>query len=54
MQAEAYALIGDENGLLAVWQDRQGNFGGELEPGEYFQTNYKYLLHDIPDLVRVY
>lgn len=50
MQAEAYALIRDENGLLALWNDRRRYFDRDLQPGEYFKTDYKYLLTDIPEL----
>jgi len=51
MQAEASGLIGDKEGLLKVWQERRPYFGGELRSDEYFRTEYKYLIYDIPDLV---
>lgn len=53
MQAEACALMGDKKALLETWSERRGYFGGELKPGEYFSTEHKYLLYDIPDLVEV-
>lgn len=51
MQAEACVLIGDRQGLLAVWRDRRGYFGGALKKTEYFKTAEKHLIYDIPDLV---
>jgi hypothetical protein len=51
MQAEACALIRDESGLLALWNDRRCYFEGGLEDREYFKTNHKHLLTDIPALL---
>jgi tetratricopeptide (TPR) repeat protein len=51
MQAEACALVGDKEGLLAVWCDRRGYFGGELKKSEYFNASEKHLIHDIPEMV---
>jgi tetratricopeptide (TPR) repeat protein len=51
MQAEACALLGDKEGLLAVWRDRRGYFGGELNKSEYFYASEKHLIYDIPDMV---
>jgi tetratricopeptide (TPR) repeat protein len=50
MQAEACALMGDESGLLTLWNDRRAYFGGELRSGEYFRTELRYLLYEIPEL----
>lgn len=52
MQAEACALLNDEEGLLAVWRDRRAYFDGALDKGEYFKTEEKYLLTDLPDLIK--
>ena len=51
MQAEACALAGDKQGLLEVWKDRQGYFDGYLKDGEFFKSNQKHLLTDLPALV---
>ncbi|HEX5283886.1 MAG TPA: tetratricopeptide repeat protein [Bryocella sp.] len=50
LQAEACALAGDKEGLLAVWRDRRAYFDGELKKGEYFKTQEKHLLSDLPEL----
>jgi tetratricopeptide (TPR) repeat protein len=51
LQAEACALGGDKDGLLAVWNDRREYFKGELKKDEYFNAPEKYLMREIPDLV---
>jgi tetratricopeptide (TPR) repeat protein len=51
MQAEACALAGDKEGLLAVWSDRRGYFDSELKSGEYFKSSQKRLMHDIPQMI---
>jgi tetratricopeptide (TPR) repeat protein len=51
LQAEAHALLGDKDGLLAMWRDRRGYFDGELKKSEYFKTSERHLVHDIPDMV---
>jgi tetratricopeptide (TPR) repeat protein len=51
MQAEAYALLGDKEGLRAIWRDRRGYFSGELMKGEYFKASEKHLIYDIPDMI---
>jgi hypothetical protein len=50
-QAEACALVGDKEGLLAVWRDRRGYFDGELKKSEYFKESQKHLIYDIPDII---
>lgn len=37
--------------MLAVWRDRRGYFGGELKKSEYFKTNEKHLIYDLPKMV---
>jgi hypothetical protein len=51
MQAEACALVGDKEGVLAVWRDRRGYFGGELRKSEYFNSSEKHLIYDISEMV---
>jgi tetratricopeptide (TPR) repeat protein len=51
LEAEACALAGDKDGLLAVWNDRREYFKGELKKNEYFNAPEKYLMREIPDLV---
>jgi len=51
MQAEASALVDDKEGLLAVWRDRRGYFGGELKKSEYFNASEKHLIYNIPEMV---
>jgi hypothetical protein len=51
LQAEAHALINDQQGLRDVWQDRRGYFGSVLKKGEYFRKQDEQLRHQIPDLV---
>ena len=52
MQAEACALMGNQEGLLAVWGDRRGYFDGEVKNGEYFKPSQKHLLSDLPEMAR--
>jgi tetratricopeptide (TPR) repeat protein len=51
LQAEAYALIDDQQGLRDVWQDRRAYFSTVLKKGEYFRKQDERLRHQIPDLV---
>jgi hypothetical protein len=51
VQAEAYAIINDQQGLRDVWQDRRGYFGAVLKKREYFRKQDEQLRHQIPDLV---
>jgi hypothetical protein len=52
MQAEACALLGKKDDLLAVWRDRRGYFDGEPKDGEYFKSSQKHLLSDLSEMVR--
>lgn len=46
-EAEACALLGEENELLKTWQQHRNYFNGKLEQGEWFDTKRKYLLSDL-------
>ena len=45
-QAEAYALLGDQEAFLQTWNTYRDYFGRDLSEGEFFQD--KHLLADIP------
>ena len=51
MEAEAYALIGDNPGLTAAWAKYTRYFEGVPEKGEYFPVWQEYLRADLPTLV---
>jgi hypothetical protein len=52
IQAEAYALLGQREALLAIWEQQANYFDGKPEAQEYFDAEDKHLLGDIPMLVR--
>src|SRR5262249_52115984 len=52
VQAEAYALLGDTQGLLETWQQYRSYFDCKESGKEWFQNERRHLLADIPTLVR--
>jgi hypothetical protein len=46
-QAEACALLGDEQALLETWKQYRNYFDGKLEKGEWFEAHRRYLLADL-------
>ena len=53
LKAEAHALLGDEAGLLRTWTTYESYFDAALKQGEYFGQKQRYLLGDIPTVVRL-
>jgi hypothetical protein len=53
LQAEAAALLGDEQALLTTWSTYQHYFDGKIEEGEYFKAEHRDLLSDVPVAVRL-
>ena len=51
-QAEACALLGDEQGLLETWKQYRTYFDGKVEKGEWFEARRRYLLADMVILAR--
>jgi len=51
-EAEACALLGDQEGFAECWKKYREYFDGKLEEGEWFETQRRYLLEDIPVLAR--
>jgi hypothetical protein len=51
MQAEACALLNDKQGLLSVWKDSSAYFDGDPGKDEYFKSDEKYLIYEIPRVV---
>ena len=51
-QAEACALLGDEQGLSETWKEYRNYFSGKLEEAEWFETRRRYLLADLLILAR--
>ena len=51
-QAEACALLGDEKGLMEIWEQYRNYFDGKLEKGEWFEARRRYLLADLLILAR--
>jgi len=51
-QAEACALLGDQQGLLETWKQYRNYFDGKLEKREWFETRRRYLLGDLVILAR--
>lgn len=51
-QAEACALLKDEAGFLDCCNRYTSYFDGKLEEGEWFETQRRYLLADLPILAR--
>ena len=54
LQAEACALRGDRPGFLECWNLYRKYFDGKLEAGEYFRSEDRHLLFDIPKLASHY
>jgi len=52
VQAEACALLDDEEGFLATWTGQGSYFDREVSPGEWFYSDRRRLLEDIPKLAR--
>jgi len=51
-EVEACALLGDQEGFSECWKKYREYFDGKLEKGEWFETQRRYLLEDIPVLAR--
>jgi tetratricopeptide (TPR) repeat protein len=51
-QAEACALLGDEQGLLETWKQYRNYFDGKVEKPEWFDSRRRYLLADLLVLAR--
>ena len=51
-QAEACALLGNKESLMETWNNCSTYFETELEKDEYFHSERRHLLGDIPMLVR--
>ncbi len=52
VQAEAEALLGDEDGFRRIWKEQQGYFDGELSENEWFHSERLYLREEIPALAQ--
>jgi len=53
LQAEACALLGRNDDLIAVWDDRRGYFDEDtLNEHEYFNPSEEHLVYDIPDIIK--
>jgi predicted Zn-dependent protease len=50
VQAEASALLGDEDAFRATCEEHQTYFDGELSDEEWFRDDRRHLLEDIPAL----
>jgi predicted Zn-dependent protease len=51
-QAEACALLGDQQGFLETWKQYRNYFDGKLEKREWFETRRRYLQGDLVILGR--
>lgn len=51
-QAEASALLGDEEKVLETWNSYSTYFDAALKDNEYFRSEQRHLLGDIPMMVR--
>jgi hypothetical protein len=54
MQAEACALLGEPDALLAIWKNNESYFDGKLQKEEWFQSKRKHLLTDVPIMARAH
>jgi hypothetical protein len=52
-QAEAYALLGDTNGLFETYKQNRIYFNSKLDNGEWFDTRQRYLIADLPLMARL-
>jgi hypothetical protein len=53
MEAEACALGGDKPGLMDAWNRYARYFEGLPDKEEFFPAHQRYLVHEIPDAVRL-
>lgn len=54
IQAEACALLGEPDSLLAIWKNNESYFDGKLQKAEWFQPKRKHLLTDVPIMARAH
>jgi tetratricopeptide (TPR) repeat protein len=52
VQAEACALLGDTDAFLATWKENRGYFDCKESTSEYFQSQRRRLLTDVPMMAR--
>ena len=52
VEAESYAILGDEKAFLEVYRSYKNYFDGKLEEPEWFQDSRRNLLADIPAMGR--